>query len=441
MDQQQNLPVNEPPAPPPPSRRYPRRISRRTALGYGVSGLVCAACGGAAAYYFTNRVQSATTTVFKGDAPQGRLWQQWRKRGWVQEARHYLKLGQNVQCKLCPNECLLEPGDRGRCRNKVYKDDKLYTMAYANPCSFHVDPIEKKPLFHFIPDTGVFSIATSGCGFRCLNCQNWDISQRKPEETKDPRGDEIRLVPRLLDSLSRDQANRMSMFPEDVIALTRYYGCPSIAYTYSEPTSWYEYMFDTAKAAREQKIKNVWVTCGFIQEEPLVELCRYLDAANVDLKSFSGEIYETLNSGKLEPILSTLKTLKREGVWFEVTNLLVPTYTDKPDMIRRMCDWLLENLGPDYPLHFSRFHPQHRLTHLPPTPVEMLVQARTIAREAGLRYVYIGNCRDVENGETTFCPACQRPVIERNIYSVRAVNLEDGKCKNCGGEIAGVWTT
>jgi len=459
MDQDQESQVNDLPAPDgqvaggwhwrDANGTPSRKLTRRRALKYGVSGLACASLGGAAVYYGTSYARSlgqrvAAAAVFKNGAPKGKLWELWKQRGWVREARHYLNLGENVQCQLCPNECLLEPEDRGRCRNRVYKDGALYTMAYGNPCALHIDPVEKKPLFHFLPGSETYSIATSGCGFRCLNCQNWDISQRKPEETKDPRGESVRLNAAYLHSVSREDFDRLSMFPEDVVALAEYYGCPSIAYTYSEPTSWYEYMIDTAKVARSKGIKNVWVTCGYIREDPLVELCPYLDAAHVDLKSFSEEIYRTLNSGKLEPILSALKVLKREGVWFEVVNLIVPTYTDKPDMIRRMCDWLLANLGPDYPLHFSRFHPQHKLTHLPPTPVEILSEARSVARAAGLRYVYIGNCTEAEEAGTTFCPnpACGKAVIERSsTYSIRKVNFDRGKCAACGTAIPGVWST
>ncbi|KKL98729.1 hypothetical protein LCGC14_1821520, partial [marine sediment metagenome] len=314
-----------------------------------------------------------------------------------------------------------------------------YTLAYANPCSFHVDPVEKKPLFHFMPGDRTFSIATSGCGFRCLNCQNWDISQRKPEETKDPRGEELRLTPDRLEGLRRDDMHRLSMFPADVVALAEHFKCTSIAYTYSEPTVFYEYMTDTAKLAHARGLKNIWVTCGYIMPEALNELCGYIDAANVDLKGFNDDIYRKLNAGKLQPILDTLKTLKRRGVWFEVTNLVVPTYTDRLDMIRRMCDWLVANIGPDYPLHFSRFHPAHKLAHLPPTPVGILTQARTIARAAGVRHVYIGNVRGVPDAETTFCPACRKPVVERTIYTVGQMNLDGGKCSFCKTPIAGAW--
>ncbi len=386
-------------------------------------------------------MQAATASeVFKGDAPRGRLWQQWQDRGWVKEASHYLKLGENIQCKLCPNECLLEPEDRGRCRNRVHKDGRLYTLAYGNACTFHVDPIEKKPLFHFFPGTSIFSIAATGCGFRCLNCQNWDISQRKPEEMKDPRGESLRIAARSLGDLDRGDLERRSMFPEDVVALTQYLACPSIAYTYSEPMAWFEYMLATAEAARAAKLKNVVVTCGYVQQEPLVELCQFADAFHVDLKGFSDETYARLNSGKLAPILATIETLRRQQVWFEVINLVVPTYTDQPDSIRPMCRWLVDHVGPDCPLHFSRFQPAHKLTHLPPTPVDVLLEARQIARDAGLHYVYLGNCPEVHDAETTFCPGCKRAVVERNIFSVRTMNLKDGKCGACGTAIAGIWS-
>ena len=422
--------------------RAKKKITRRNALKYGVVGVGGLVAGGYfARHLFRPAVRAeVATTVFRNDAPSGALWEAWKKRGWVKEGRHYLRGETNVQCKVCPNDCVLAPEDRSRCRNKVNKGGKLYTLAYGNPCTFHVDPVEKKPLFHFLPGDKIFSIATSGCGFRCLNCQNWDISQRKPEETKDPRGAEIRLTPDRSASLTREDLNRLSMFPEDVIALAEQFKCTSIAYTYSEPTAFYEYMYETARAAHGKGIRNVWVTCGYITRRALTDLAQYLDAANVDLKSFSEETYQKLNSGKLQPILDTLKTLKELGVWFEVTNLVVPTYTDRMDTIRRMCGWLVENIGPDYPLHLSRFHPAHKLAHLPPTPVKVLTDARSIAQEEGLRYVYIGNVRGVENAETTFCPGCKKRIVEREIYAVRTVNIENGKCKFCGTAIAGLWS-
>jgi pyruvate formate lyase activating enzyme len=425
--------------------------TRRQLLKYGVLGLAGASAAGAAGWWAVRTARSVVpTAVFPGDAPQGELWALWQERGWTREAKHYLKLGSNVQCKLCPNECLLEPEDRSHCRTRVNKGGTLYTLAYGDPCAVHYDPIEKKPLFHFLPRTGALSIATAGCVFRCLNCQNWDISQKKPEETKDPLANPIRPKDSDPQRYFEVASRVLTMPPEDVVARAEYLRehddptaipvlCSSIAYTYTEPTAWYEYMLDTAMLARRKNIKNVWITCGSMQQEPLAELCRVLDAANVDLKSFSEETYQKLNSGRLQPILDTLKTLKREGVWIEVGTLIVPGYSDDVQMIRRMCEWLVGNLGPDYPLHLLRFVPKHRLDHLPPTPARTLLAARDIARECGLHYVYLGNAPEVRDAETTFCPSCHKAVIEREGFQVRTVSLRDGRCGSCGTAIAGVW--
>lgn len=418
-----------------------RVFSRRAAIGLGVAGAASLA-GGASWFDFFTRWREAEmpADIFKGDAPKGELWELWRRRGWVKEASHHLKLGRNVQCKVCPNNCLLAPGDRSHCRNKVNCDGILYTLAYANPCTFHVDPVEKKPLFHFLPGSRTFSLATSGCVFRCLNCQNWEISQKKPEETKDARGPELRVQPPLPAGFTLSQMARLSLFPEDAPAVAKALDCPSIAYTYSEPTAFYEYTLDTCKAAREHKLKNIVVSCGSIEERAARALYQYVDAAHVDLKGFDQNIYTKLNSGKLQPILNTLKTLRDLGIWFEIINLVVPTYTDEIDTIRRMCAWISKELGPDQPLHFSRFHPQHKLTYLTPTPVETLVTARNVARSEGLRYVYIGNVPGLDDAETTWCPNCKQAVIERDIYAVTSFRLTNGKCPSCGNKIAGVWT-
>ncbi len=415
-------------------------LSRRAALGLGVAGV--AGLAGAASWlqFFSKwRDAEAPADIFKNDAPKGETWELWRKRGWVKEASHYLKLGRNVQCKVCPNNCILAPGDRSHCRNKVNSDGTLYTMAYGNPCTFHIDPVEKKPLFHFLPGSRTFSLATSGCVFRCLNCQNWEISQKKPEETKDPRGEEFRLRPPLPAGVSLDQMARLSLFPEDLAAVAEALGCPSVSYTYSEPTAFYEYAFDSCKAVRQRKLKNIIVSCGSIEERPARDLYQFVDAAHVDLKGFDDGTYKQLNSGKLQPILNTLKTLKELGVWVEIINLVVPTYTDKIDVIHRMCGWIVKELGSDQPIHFSRFHPQHKLTHLTPTPVDTLVKAREAAKAEGLHYSYIGNVPGMRDAETTFCPNCRKPVVERDIFAVTAVNLVQGKCRACGTRIAGVW--
>lgn len=424
-----------------PGRGLRRGLSRRAAIGVGAAGVAGLATAASIFDFFRKwRDAEAPADTFKGDAPRGELWELWQKRGWAREGRHYLKLGRNVQCKICPNNCLLEPGDRSHCRNRINYDGTLYTLVYGNPCTFHVDPVEKKPLYHFLPGSRTFSLATSGCVFRCLNCQNWEISQKKPEETKDPRGAEFRLRPPLPTGLTPDQMARLSLFPEDVVAVTRALGCPSISYTYSEPTAFYEYTQDTCKLAREQRLKNIVVTCGSIEERPARDLYQHVDAAHVDLKGFDEDIYRTLNSGKLAAILGTVKTLKDLGVWFELINLVVPTYTDNLDTIRRMCAWIAKSLGPDQVLHFSRFHPQHKLTHLPPTPVDTLVKARDVARAEGLRFVYVGNVPGLEDAGTTWCPNCKKAVVERDIFAVKRLAIADGKCRFCGTKIAGVWS-
>ena len=383
-------------------------ISRRDFIKYGLGILAGVTLGG---YLLSKWLKSTTnrklSSVFKNSAPD-QLWK------WSKEAYYYTKLGNNVKCNLCPNGCILEEGDRSICRNKVNIGGKLYTLAYGNPCAVHIDPIEKKPLFHFLPSTKVFSIATAGCNFRCKNCQNWTISQFKPEETQN-----------------------YDLFPDRVVQLCLENKCQSIAYTYSEPTAFYEYMYDTAKLAREKGIKNLWITNGYINKEPLEDLCQYLDAANVDLKSFSEETYNRLNSGTLKPVLSTLKTLDKQGVWFEVTNLVIPTWTDDLDMIREMCKWLKKNIGPNYPLHFSRFHPEYKLTNLPPTPIKTLEDAKKIAEEEGLNFIYLGNVPG--KGENTYCPKCGKLLVERKGFSVLQNNIQSGSCRFCGEKIAGVW--
>ena len=421
---------------PPPKRR--RGLTRRQMLKYGLTAAAGLSGAGALMWYLY-RGGDIATEIFKNDAPPEDVWRLWQNRGWVKEAYHYVKLGRNVQCRVCPNHCILENGDRSHCRNKVNRDGVLYTLAYGNPCSIHVDPIEKKPLFHFLPGTLSFSLATSGCVFRCLNCQNWEISQRKPEETKVASGPEFRLRPGV-ESVSRDQMGRLSLFPDDLAAMAQATHCPTISYTYSEPVAYYEYTYDSCKAARARKVRNVIVTCGSIEEESLRDLGQYLDAAHVDLKGFDEPTYRKLNTGRLGPILNTLKTLKSMGVWFEVVNLVVPTYTDNIDAIKKMCGWLVQNLGPDCPLHFSRFSPLHKLTQLTPTPVEILLKARSEAMALGLRYVYVGNVPGLPDVQDTFCPKCGKVVIRRDVFSVTRRNLLAGQCMFCQTPIAGVWS-
>ncbi|MFH1406812.1 MAG: AmmeMemoRadiSam system radical SAM enzyme, partial [Candidatus Omnitrophota bacterium] len=309
-----------------------------------------------------------------------------------------------VQCLLCPRTCTIPPGKTGVCGVRKNIDGTLYTLVYGLPCAVHMDPIEKKPMFHMLPGTQILSIATAGCNLRCIFCQNWEISQALPQETQN-----------------------VDLPPQDVIALAKKYNSPSVAFTYTEPTVFFEYMIDTAKLAKENGIKTVMHSCGYINEEPLRELCKYLDGANVDLKGFSDEFYKKIGNGKLEPVLNSLKTLKRQGVWLEITNLIMPAMNDDPKMIRSMCKWIVENLGPDVPLHFSRFYPAHKLTNLAATPIKTLEDAQKIAKQEGLKYVYIGNVPG-HSGENTYCPRCYRLLIERVGYFVKENNIVYGKC-------------
>jgi pyruvate formate lyase activating enzyme len=335
---------------------------------------------------------------------------------WSKEALFYTRTDTGLKCLKCPNGCVLDVDQTGQCRNRVNYKGKMYTIAYGNPCAVHIDPIEKKPFFHFLPSTRAFSIAAAGCNLACLNCQNWEISQVSPKETQNYDLMPVRVVEECLRT-----------------------GCESIAYTYGEPTTFYEYAYDTAGLAREKKIRNVWKSNGYINEEPLRKLCKVIDAANIDLKSFDDDIYVRLNGGRLAPVLRTLKVFKEEGVWLEITNLVIPSWSDNLEMISKMCEWLAENGLQDCPLHFSRFNPLYKLNQLPMTPVSTLERAREIALKAGLRYVYIGNV-PAHWGENTYCHKCGKLIIERRGFAILANHLTSGKCEYCGEAIPGVWS-
>ena len=321
----------------------------------------------------------------------------------------------NVSCNLCPIQCVLPDGRTGICRTRQNINGKLITFAYANPCAVNVDPIEKKPIFHVQPGTKAYSLAIAGCMLRCLNCQNYTISQQFPKDTA-----------------------TINLPPEKVVEMAKREGCTSVAYTYSEPIVWYEYVLDTAKLARAAGLKNILVTDGYINEPPLKELAPFMDAANINLKSFKNEIYLKLNSAKLQPVMDTIQNAIKFGMWVEVTNLIVPTWTDDFDMIRRMCAWHAEKLGADVPLHFLRFFPLYKLENLYPTPTETLVSAQKIAREEGIKYVYVGNVAEVDSN--TYCPNCKKPVVVRDGYTIRKIAIKEGKCENCATVIKGIWT-
>lgn len=321
-----------------------------------------------------------------------------------------------VQCVLCPRKCVLDAGQRGFCTVRINRDGTLYTLGYGNPVAVHVDPIEKKPFFHVLPGESAFSLAVAGCNMRCLFCQNWQISQSKP-----------------------DEVTAYDLPPEKVVDEAVKSRSPFIVYTYTEPTVFYEYMLDIAKLARAKGLKNGMHSCGYINREPLKELLKYMDAVNIDLKGFNPDFYRRMGAmAELEPVLETLKTVRNEGVWLEITNLIIPGQNDDSREIRAMCRWIKDNLGDSVPIHFSRFMPSFKLQNLPPTPVEKLEEAYGIAREEGLKYVYIGNVPGNEH-ENTCCPNCGKLVIKRLGYRVWMDGIKDGKCNYCGYGVEGIW--
>jgi pyruvate formate lyase activating enzyme len=328
---------------------------------------------------------------------------------------HVPHQGRYVRCALCPHRCVLAEGERGLCRVRENRDGRLYTFVYGNPCAVHVDPIEKKPFYHFLPGTMAFSLATAGCSLRCQYCQNHAISQHPPEETQN-----------------------YDAPPEAVVATGAQQAATTIAYTYSEPMVFYEYMLDTARLARRSGLRNAVISAGYVNLEPLRELCRTVDAIKIDLKGNDETFYREICGGTLEPVLAAIRTIHEMGVWLELVNLVVPTLNDDAEQLRALAEWVLGTVGPDVPLHFSRFHPDYQLLNLPPTPIETLEAARQAALEVGLHYVYLGNIPGHE-GNHTYCPNCGAMVIQRSGMATVAMNLANGRCSTCQTAIAGVW--
>lgn len=330
-------------------------------------------------------------------------------------AMHQEETARGIMCRICPNECVLKEGQLSRCKNRKVYNSKLYTLAFGNPCSVNIDPVEKKPLYHFFPGSRAYSIATAGCNLVCLNCQNWTISQTSPDKTRN-----------------------YDLPPEDVVADCINNNCLSIAYTYSEPVTFYEYVYETALIARRTGVKNIIKSNGYINPEPLKKLCSVIDAANIDLKAFTESTYLKLTGGKLQPVLDSLKVYRDMGVWLEITNLVVPSWSDNPDEIRNMCRWLYDNGFNRTPVHFSRFYPLHKLEQLPPTPVEVLNKAVKIAKEEGIKYVYTGNVPGNELSNT-ICPDCNFTIIGRQGFRITSDSIKNGKCSNCSKPVDGVW--
>jgi pyruvate formate lyase activating enzyme len=332
----------------------------------------------------------------------------------MKEAMLYDKLEDNeVRCALCAHRCLIKPGRLGICEVRENRDGTLYSLVYAQAVSANVDPIEKKPLYHFLPGTGTFSIATVGCNFRCAFCQNADISQASKGKGWGRWGQELP--------------------PEQVVDLAQKYRCASIAYTYTEPTVFFEYAYDTAKIATERGLKNVFVTNGYMTEEALREIEPYLDAANVDLKGFTDEFYRRTCGAQLQPVLDSIRLMHQMGVLVEVTTLIVPGHNDGDEELRQIARFLAD-ISLDLPWHISRFVPHYKMTDVPPTPVGTLHRAAEIGYETGLRYVYAGNVPG-NRYESTYCPNCGETAIQRFGYHTQ-VKLDGDRCKNCGYQLA-----
>ncbi len=381
-------------------------ISRRKFLKTGIAG-TCAFCTGYTPFASTISAsnRNASERYEEDEFP-------------VTEAMYYKQLPDvRVECELCPRACKIADLERGYCGVRENRDGKYYTLVHSRVCALNVDPIEKKPLFHYMPGTRAYSLATAGCNIECKFCQNWQISQFRPEQI-----DSIKIT------------------PEEAVRFAKEKKCKTIAYTYSEPVVFYEYMYDTARVGKREGVGSVMISNGYIKKEPLIKLCKELNAVKIDFKAFTEKFYKETCSGELKPVLDTLLTLKEIGIWFEMVVLLVPTLNDSEKELRDMCSWINDNLGPDVPIHFSRFHSTYKIKNLPPTPVKTLEKARNIAIESGLNFAYTGNVPG-HPGESTYCPDCKEVVIKRVGYTILQNSLNGNECGNCKHPIPGVWGT
>jgi pyruvate formate lyase activating enzyme len=381
--------------------RSARGISRRELLKAGI-GIAAGAClVGELAHL------GATASRSAGGAEES----------WLTPAKYYRKLPKRyIKCQLCPRHCYVAPGARGFCEVRENHRGSYFTLVYGRAATLNIDPIEKKPFFHVLPGSPVFSFATAGCNLECKNCQNWQLSQSRPEKLP---------------------ANRLP--PKRLVEAAREQGCSLIAGTYSEPTVFFEYLLDVARQGNTQGVRTVMVSSGFTERKPMLDLCKELTAIKIDLKSMRQSFYKTNCQGALKPVLNSIERVKKQGVWLEIVYLVIPTLNDSESEIKDLARWIRTNVGLDVPLHFSRFHPEYKLTRLPPTPYRTLDRCAEIARAEGLHYVYVGNVPD-SSQQATRCPKCQRVVIGRENFGITARHLKQGRCGFCGQPIPGIWS-
>jgi pyruvate formate lyase activating enzyme len=344
-------------------------------------------------------------------APKARYWTPLTIKG-----ENYPKEETIIRCLLCANGCAIVNGQRGRCRTRINVKGELKSLVYGRPVSIHIDPIEKKPLYHYLPGSAAYSLATAGCLLKCKFCQNWEISQASPED------------------------HQVAFTPAAIIVDAAHASkAPVIAFTYNEPTVFTEYLTDISRDAKKQGIRCVLISCGFMNEAPLAEMCNVLDAIKIDLKGYSNDFYRTACAAELRPVLRSIKQIAKSRVHLEIVNLVVPTLNDSDKMLQELINWILGEVGPDVPVHFTRFHPDYQLLNLPPTPVATLERVRNMALAKGMHYPYVGNVPD-HPGNHTYCPNCKKVVIERQGFFIKTMNIKDGCCKFCKRKIAGVWT-
>jgi pyruvate formate lyase activating enzyme len=380
-------------------------LDRRSFLMCALASGAAIGAGGAAAAASAEPVSSSSGAQGQDDSR------------FVVEAKFYEKLAnRKIKCKLCPRACTVGDKERGYCGVRENRGGTYYTLVHSRVCAAHVDPVEKKPLFHYLPGTNAFSVATAGCNVNCKFCQNWEISQSRPEQ------------------IPADYAP-----PQRVAALAKQYKCPTIAYTYSEPVIFSEYLMDTADAGHKAGIRSIVVSNGYIQEDALKQAYGKMDAVKIDLKAFTEKYYRDVVTGQLKPVLETLVTLRKMGKWTEIVYLVLPTLNDNDAEFRGLAKWIKANLGPDVPLHFTQFHPEYLLKNLPITPVPTLERAKAIADAEGLHYVYIGNVPG-HPAQNTYCPQCHKLLVERAGFTANRVLIrKDGNCPYCKHPIPGIW--